>query len=306
MFRNLKMFFRYHKVERDGSVAILILVILVTAGVQFYSHFYEPEPIDQSKWAMLLDSLNRKASLTEDSSVNTILTSEKFRFNPNTLSDSGYTALGFKAGEIKTLRKYMGSGAVFNKKEDFSRLYFLSDTEFHALAPYIELPDSLPGNQNPRYNQPPWTDSLKWSDTARTKLFRYNPIICDLNHADTLELKELPGIGSYYAREIVRYRDELGGFFDVGQLLEIYKMKIETIDRVAPRISIDYKAIRKIPVNTATAQEMAAHPYITMRLANQIINLRETRGRIENMQTLCETGLLNANLCLKLAPYFQF
>lgn len=43
----------------------------------------------------------------------------------------------------------------------------------------------------------------------------------DLNRADTTELKKIPGIGIGIARAIVAYRNQLGGFYDVGQLQEL-------------------------------------------------------------------------------------
>ena len=43
----------------------------------------------------------------------------------------------------------------------------------------------------------------------------------ELNTADTATLKKIPGIGSYYARKIVAYREALGGFVSKSQVTEI-------------------------------------------------------------------------------------
>ena len=43
----------------------------------------------------------------------------------------------------------------------------------------------------------------------------------EINGADTTLLMKIPGIGSYYASRIVRYRERLGGFASAQQLEEI-------------------------------------------------------------------------------------
>lgn len=316
MLKNLKTFFRYHRAERNGSIALLIIAVLVTVGVQLYSYFYTPEPVKDTAFLALVDSLERadKARLNASKDAG-VLDSDKFRFNPNELNDSGYAALGFSEKEIQTLRNYMATGATFRIKTDFARLYFLSDSEYLALQPFIDLPKDYPSKyraDKPKYHRSEKgynsyrKDTIEWSDTANTSLHKYKSFICDLNYADTTELKKLPYIGSFYAREIVRYREELGGYYEIGQLLELYKMTPQTINIIVDKVRIDTSAIRKLNINSATAQVLATHPYIDFKLASKIVLAREAAGGFDDMDALCESGLLNADLCLKLAPYLDF
>jgi DNA uptake protein ComE-like DNA-binding protein len=83
-------------------------------------------------------------------------------------------------------------------------------------------------------------------------------------------------------------------------------MTPETIDKFAYQIVIDLSAIKKINVNVATAQELAAHPYIPFDLASRIVLQREQAGTFENMESLVGSGLLDGELSLKLAPYLDF
>jgi len=233
-----------------------------------------------------------------------------FLFDPNTISDEKYAELGFTEREIRTLRNFQRAGATFKIKSDFKKLFFVDDERYDALKPYIDLPESLPERESKsnHFSEDHLRkhDTLKWSDTAEAIIHAYNPILCDLNLADTNELKKLPYIGSYYAREIVRYREELGGFYSLAQLLELYKMKHETLDIIADKVSIDQSQIRKLNVNNATTQELAGHPYISFALANAIVSERESNALYINMEKLCESGLLNDELCVKLAPYLSF
>lgn len=319
MFQNLKTFFKYHRTEREGAIALLIIIVLISVGVEFYTRYYTPPVQDSSQFLAALDSIEnlpKESVTTTDFKSTRLYESEKFHFDPNQLSDSGYQALGFSEKEIQTLRNYMKSGASFRIKKDFAKLFFVDDSEYVALEPYIDLPEGYPKNETHKDKYEPYDkypkkekyvkDTTSWSDTAKFKNYSYKKFTCDLNHADTAELRKLPYIGPYYAKKIVEMRKELGGFYDLSQLLELYKMTPETIDKFAPQVTIDLSAIRKIPVNTCTSQELAAHPYINFQLANAMILKRESVGGFKDMNDLCRGGLLNADLCSKLAPYLEF
>ena len=266
----------------------------------------------------LIDSLKQLASAEEESEKTTDrTTSEIFVFNPNTLSDSGYLALGFSENEIKTLRNYQKAGAEFIVKTDFKKLFFVDEQLYSDLETFIDLPDTYQKKTSDsktdfyktEYSPKDYSrkhEPIKWSDTTLVANYEYKPYTCDLNRADTTELKKLPYIGSFYAREIIRYRDELGGYHSLAQLLELYKMTPETIDKFAENVTIDKSKIKKINVNIATAQELSAHPYVDFALANKIISRRETEKSFKNLDQLCATGLVNAELCVKLAPYLSF
>ena len=59
--------------------------------------------------------------------------------------------------------------------------------------------------------------------TLYTRTEKYAPgTLVELNTADTTILKKVPGIGSTFARRIMKYRELLGGFYDVSQLAEVY------------------------------------------------------------------------------------
>ena len=72
-----------------------------------------------------------------------------------------------------------------------------------------------------------------------------------LNASDTAEWKKIPGIGSVYASRIVQYRNLLGGFSHVEQLLEVYGIDQELFSRIAVilrrmAISADYRSMKQI------------------------------------------------------------
>jgi DNA uptake protein ComE-like DNA-binding protein len=309
MLEGFKSYFTHYRAERNATITVAVIILLIICGSQLYVSLYKPPPLDAEVLAILLDSsatgVRSDSAFAEDAPAFTPREAEYFLFNPNTLSDSGYAALGFSQKQVQTLRKYMAKGAVFKTKQDFSKLYFVDDELFEAIAPFIDLPDKL-DKYEPKYESQSKGLSRKWSDTAETKAYEYKEITVELNSADTAELKQLKGIGSYYAKRIIAYREKLGGFHSLAQLLEIKKITPETIDLFAENATIDTSKIKKINVNKATAQELSAHPYLSFDLANRIVNRRETQKRFNSINDLTEAGLLNAELSLKLASYLSF
>ena len=82
----------------------------------------------------------------------------------------------------------------------------------------------------------------------------------ELNSADTTALKSLPGIGSVFASRIIKYRELLGGFVSISQLLEVYGLDSTRYSRIAGLVVADSAAIRKLSVNSLRFAELLRHP----------------------------------------------
>jgi DNA uptake protein ComE-like DNA-binding protein len=297
MFGPVGSFFKHHRAERRGAIILGFLILVMILATSLANRFVIPKP--GKAIVYLIESTEEPQGLNPEN---------LFQFNPNTLNDSGYMALGFSEKEIATLRKYQAAGGHFAVRSDFSRLFFVDSIEYELLEPYIQLPDTKPQDtlRKKSRNQTLNETGVRWSDTANYSIYEYREFSCELNSADTTALKRLKGIGSYYAREIVRYREALGGYHSLGQLLELYKMTPDKIDAFAHQVQIDQNLIRKLKMNSATAQELAQHPYINLALASELILYREAHGNFENSGQVCGSGLLDAELCRKLAPYLSF
>jgi DNA uptake protein ComE-like DNA-binding protein len=128
----------------------------------------------------------------------------------------------------------------------------------------------------------------------------------DMNTADTTILKKVPGIGSAYAKRIVKFRDLLGGFYSVNQLAEIYGMDEERFNALKTWFMADSLQIKKINVNELTMDELNKHPYIDYKQAKVIIQLRKQKGKLtswENFQLLDEFSDIDE---IRLLPYLSF
>ncbi len=130
----------------------------------------------------------------------------------------------------------------------------------------------------------------------------------ELNSADTTRLKMLRGIGSGYAKMIVAYREKLGGFYAVSQLLEVYKFPDETYQKIKHQLSVDTTLIRKIKVNEVTVKGLKSHPYISYYQALSIVENRELQPamRYNSLYDMVVDEDLKEEDILRVAPYFSF
>ena len=126
--------------------------------------------------------------------------------------------------------------------------------------------------------------------------------VLDLNMADTFLLKRVPGIGSWRARRIVEFRGHLGGYSRVGQLMEIDGMP----DSILRWFAIHTPVHKKIDLNRATADEMAAHPYITYKQARVILRHKRLHGPLQSLSQLSLYDEFTQEQLDRLKPYVAF
>lgn len=125
----------------------------------------------------------------------------------------------------------------------------------------------------------------------------------DLNACDTAQLKAVPGIGSYYAGKICRYRERLGGFLSVEQIKEVEGLPpgVERWFSVGSQ-----PTVRKLRVNRASFKELVHHPYVSAEQAKAIRNYVHHYGRIDSWRDLKFLDEFTEADVRRLAPYVAF
>ena len=156
-----------------------------------------------------------------------------------------------------------------------------------------------------RYDSFFLADSL-WRDSVGLFLVRHEKkdTILDLNTADTTELMYIRGIGPYKARQIVRYREQLGGFYSPSQLTDEALSRLQ-LDSLVGCFIADTNAIQTIPVNTCSLERLSRHPYLRYEQAKAIYLLRRRSIRINNLSELKQAGLSDDEL-LRIRYYLRF
>ena len=168
----------------------------------------------------------------------------------------------------------------------------------------------------------PHTDSIRDSDSARntdssrnsrngyspTRSYSHDGWSWDrveLNSADSAALDALPGIGPYYARQILAYRERLGFYADISQLLDIRGMDTARLRRLADRLYIAPESLRPLDLYSMPLDSLAAHPYIGPYAAKGIDRLRRTLPEAEfTFRTILDSKILPEAQARRLALYF--
>lgn len=304
----VKEFLTFNKRERNG-LFILSFIILILLCFNFWLSYTEnnhPQPdfsdFEKSIKEFYNSSSKNLSVLADDSvnlsdSLNNFITPKLFVFNPNTLSDNEFKKLGLNTKQIKNIRKYLENVGLFRYKEDFGKLYTVGDSLFAVLQPYIDLPDkeSHYASQKISYNKQEYPKQEKQ---------KVQKPLLELNNADSLQLIDIKGIGPAFASRIIKYRNRLGGFQRVEQLMEVYGMKEEQYDLIKTQVKVNPIVIIKININTCTAEELKNHPYVNnWNIANALVNYRKKHGLFKSVEEIKKCDLVNEELYLKLAPY---
>ena len=104
----------------------------------------------------------------------------------------------------------------------------------------------------------------------------------------------------------MKYRELLGGFYDVSQLAEVYGIDEERYQALAPGSLPTRSMYAGLEVNALPAAALRKHPYLDYRQAKAIEQLRKQKSRLsgwENLQLIEEFTDTDKK---RLTPYLSF
>ncbi len=126
--------------------------------------------------------------------------------------------------------------------------------------------------------------------------------VVDLNEADTTLLRQIPGIGSALSKMIVDYRERLGGYASVEQVLEV-----NHVDASMCRwFKVGTSSLRQLRVNHDGLDRLRRHPYMDFYKAKAIIEYRRKRGQIKSLSRIALFEEFSEKDLKKLQPYLSF
>ncbi len=305
-----KDFFYFSKGQRIGINVLLVLILLAIATNYMMPLLFNNPEQDGQKFLTEVELF--KKSLESQDSLRKAAWEKKyeerqrqfeqnfklfpkkttpepyslFTFDPNSADSVIFVKLGLKSFVASNILKYRNAGGKFKTKEDFGKVYGIKPEKYKELEPYISIAE------------------IKQIQTD--KPIKRTDIIVDLNSADTTLLMQIKGIGRAYAKGIVRFRQQTGGFVSVDQLSELWGMKPENLEKIKPFFKVNLDLVRKINVNTATAERFKSHPYFNFYQAKALYELRRKKGKLKDCNELKELTEFNSVSIQRLKPYLSF
>jgi DNA uptake protein ComE-like DNA-binding protein len=141
---------------------------------------------------------------------------------------------------------------------------------------------------------------LAWLNINKGDLLKQSNGLLDVNLVDTTQLKRLRGIGSALAMRIVKYRELLGGFYDVNQINEVYGISDELFVSLHPFFKVNEKDIRKLDVYRFVA--LKRHPYVNAIQAKELYNLYRNK-EYPTKEELLSLSSISEEDCRRLVNY---
>jgi len=298
MIRNfLNQYFSFSKAEKNGTLVLVVLIILVLAGYLILPKIIVNRSTDFTDFKNEIEAFEQSISSTEED-VLSLKNREKtfenmediqfFEFDPNNLSVDKWKHLGLSEKTTNTIRKYLKNGGRFYKPEDIKKIYGLKIDWYKQAEPYIKIRK---------------IEATNIKTGTRVIVNEKKAPIIELNSADSLLLTNLRGIGPVLAGRILKYRNLLGGFVRKEQLLEVYGLPYETFENISQAVNVDTTGIMKIDLNKAAYSKLIRHPYLDVYAVKSILNYRDIQGNIKDVNEIKDNRIIPEESFSRIRPY---
>jgi competence protein ComEA len=277
MKARLKNYLSLTKKEWNGMLVLVFLIVVVLAAPYVYQWYHKDNTINSKEFDAALAQLN-KANPGNAAASNAAEgkpgSRTLFKFDPNNLPGRKWKMLGLSDKQVAIIKNYEEKGGRFYKPADLKKIYGITDADYRALSPYINIPGVPIKN-----------------------------LVIELNSADSAKLTALEGIGPGFAKRIINYRERLGGFISKEQLKEVYGLDELKYAALKANVKVDASLIRKININTVTFDKLRLMPYLDYKQVNAIIEYRTQHGDFTSVADLKNIAILNEEIVKKIDPY---
>ena len=295
-----KSYFTFSKSERIGLMFFLIIMGIFLSSPYWIGHITSNKNRNSSIEFQLLQ-------IDKDSSTKFVISNPSSApalegraamvlplrpFNPNTLQEADWIAMGISAKTARTLQRYINKGGRFRSANDLYKIWGMRESDIKRLLPYVQIESSTAGIEHGKQ-----THSNTFTPTQKI----IHPI--EINQADSADWESLPGIGPVLAKRIIRFRTLSRGFQFVEAIKGVYGLSDTVFNNIKPYLRISTTRIvpiKKLDINQATVSELQRISLISREVAQAIVLYRQQYGRFESMSDLRKLVLITDSLMNKL------
>ncbi len=318
----LQEYFYYTRLERNAGIVLCLLCAIAYSFPLFYETLSPPAAKLDFTEARQLAAAFEPAEKNDDSEAGFVAfrgrenTSpsravESFPFDPNTATKDELMRLGLSARTAQTMLNFRAKGGHFYKKEDLQKVYGLREEDYQRLAGLVQLSDA--GRDFEKY--PKRSDNqgfvervdYRSSSSANSDFPKKNTaVVVDINSASAEEWQQIKGVGPGYAKRIINFREKLGGFSSVAQVGETLGLPDSVFQKMQPQLQAVSPVFRQININSATLDELKAHPYLSSYQATILFNYRMQHGSFADFASVKKVKGFKDEDWKKLEPYLTF
>jgi DNA uptake protein ComE-like DNA-binding protein len=168
-----------------------------------------------------------------------------FRFDPNKIDSQGAILLGIPEKQVRSLMHYREKGGRFKNKDDFARLYGLTNETFQLLRPYIVMMEDHSKLNNDTYyghKQYKYKPNQQFDNTEQKGKMNLNSI----NELEWVSITTLP---LSLIKRIIAYKKYLGVYTSIHQLNKVYGMSDTTYQMLKGYLYVQNKQHELVNAN---------------------------------------------------------
>ena len=306
MKKIIKDYCSFSAKETTAAFVLLFITAIFITLPYYCSNKKKKEPLDAAIAKVASFKLSTKDSIDANENdgsnnqyysnkysynkpINTFNKLTPFKFDPNTIDESGWHQLGLTDKLIKTILNYRNKGGTFKTAADIRKIWGLKPSDADILIPYITIAAK------------PFNNKFNTNYTAKV-YEKSKPTIVDINTATLDEFKAMPGVGNT-AYRIVKYREKLGGFISIHQVKETYGLTDSVYQAMQPYLAFSATNVQKININTASDMELGKHPYISNDIAKAIVIYRKQKGNYSRVEDVKKIVFITTTMYQKIAAY---
>lgn len=275
-------YFTFNRSERRGITILLLLIFLLAIANKVMFKFETPARIDTA----LLDSVQVRLGALNDSVTANPLDKHLFSFDPNVIDSLAIDSLNIPENIKRNLIKYRSRGGKFRSREDFRKLYGMTDLIYNRVAPFLKF-QQMAKDTN--------------ATVVETQIFPFDP-----NTASDEEFIRL-GLTPRQIAAIRNYQAKAGTFKSSDDFLRIYNLTPEQKRHFAAFVKIksgsnpemrgDFRKPEDflVELNTVDTLELEQLPGIGVKLSRRILKYRKLLGGFYSVSQLSEIYGLDAN-----------